>query len=178
MMGESMEVTTSKIDKVLIRDGEEKIEAHMEDLGGGQGHLTVVYDYESYFHTWISMGKYTSLIDFILSCNIGYLIGKLYGRPKTKLRADNAADIARRRIIKERRNDDLDEGEARELFDKADSLEGHDCVETLGYCDDIEELLGCEWWHRLESTEDYTYNNFEKALELLKRGLEHEKEKE
>ena len=160
-----MRITESTVTKLVIDQLEalDPITVIAEDLEPRKGKITVSCFGKSWTAYWGAMGD-QSLAEFFCSCNADYIAG--YFDPQlssAKFSGAAMARLAKREVLKMRRERDIDESEARQLFDNADDLAEFETLEAVYHChgESMTQIFGDDWWHGLhEATEpnsDYQY---------------------
>lgn len=173
------------VKKLLIRDlpSLDPISLYLEDLGPGQGNVTITCYGKSWVSYWGAMGKET-VAEFILSCGTDYLINCLSrGISNTQFSGDALVTLARRSILGQRRpslvrgtnlddQGDLSREEARELYDQSGDL--GDCT-ALENCPHhlMDEIFGEEWWHVADQAKEDNpeYKYLEKIVQAMQEAL-------
>ncbi|QKE22875.1 hypothetical protein 8P_052 [Pseudomonas phage 8P] len=156
-----MKVTTSTVTKLYIEGAAslDPITVFLEDFEPKRGKITVSCYGKSWTACWGGMWDGLTVGQFFTRLDAGYIIG--YFSPQLssrKFSGDMLARKARKQILKDRRARDLDEDEARELYDEAEELENAPSVDFLwgGHSDLMSRLFGDEWWY---ATDDATVPN-------------------
>lgn len=117
-----MKIEQSKISKLFISeaDGLDPISVYLEDLGPSQGKITINCWGKSWTSFWRGMGSRT-ISEFFCSCNEGYLIGNLAPQmEKYEPDFDEFGKEMRQKVREMRRDGQLSQGLARELYDVSD----------------------------------------------------------
>lgn len=162
----ALKVTTSAVTKLFIEGAEnlDPITVFLEDFEPKRGKITVSCWGKSWTAYWGGMWDGMKVGEFFTQLNAQYIIG--YFAPQlrgSKFSGEALAAKARREVLRLRRARDLDEGEARELYDDAEDLENAESVDYLwgGYSELMARLFGDEWWHAAddatEPNPDYDY---------------------
>lgn len=161
MTEQALKVTKSTVTKLYIEGAAnlDPITVFLEDFEPKKGKITVSCWGKSWTAYWGSMWDGLTVGQFFTQMNDGYIIG--YFSPQlssSKFSGEALAAKARREVLKQRRARDLEEIEARELYDDADDLERAESVDYLwgGHSDLMNRLFGDEWWY---ATDDTTVSN-------------------
>ncbi|WP_423209355.1 hypothetical protein [Proteus mirabilis] len=171
-----MKIEQSKINKLVISNvqNHDPIHVYLEDYGDNrQGRVTISEFSESWSCYWGGMGM--SLTEFLLWITNQYWIGYLDPSLDREIDADNEDNIAfiRKQIIESRKNKDISEFEARDMFDDAeysDDIKQDVC--SSGVFNKYDDLLGDEpWlapWPKQENTD---YWRMESRLNVIREAL-------
>jgi hypothetical protein len=170
-----MKIESSEVKKIVISDVPhlDPVTVFLEDLEPRKGKATITCYNESWTAYWGGMGN-RSISEFILSCDNGYLAKNFGGQIDHNLiDLENMADDARKHICKMRREKDLDAEYARELFDKAEQLEGieHDSTLFDLHYGLMQEIYGDEWWYGLPEIPNPKYTYLCRVLNTVKEAL-------
>lgn len=170
-----MKIETSTVKKLVISDLErlDPITVFLEDLDPRQGKATITCYNESWTSYWGGMGDRT-IAEFILSCDEHYLAKNFGGHiDHSLIDIENMADHARKEIIGLRRKKDLDSDYARELYDKAERLEGleHDSTLFDLHGGLMQEVFGDDWWHGLPTVPNHKYTYLCRIINTVKEAL-------
>lgn len=94
------------------------------------------------------MGPRT-VAEFVTNCNASYVLNCLdRGISSTRFSGSALEALARRTVIKARRDLSMDKDEARRLFDQVEILGGLEVPnETWHHNDLLTDIFGEEWWH-------------------------------
>ncbi|HCT9108766.1 TPA: hypothetical protein OUB95_002313 [Proteus mirabilis] len=133
-----MKVEQSQVTKLVITGVErhDPIHVYLEDYGDNQnGRVTISESGCSWSCFWSSMGS--SLVEFIQRINNHYWIGKLDSNLIYEIGADNDsnAEYAKKKVIKLRKDDEIDKHEAREYWDlieASDNVKDECCNSFIG----------------------------------------------
>ena len=161
-----MKVERSQVTKYLITNsGLDSITVFVEDTEkateGSDGSWTAQtvitsgkITIECYGESWSayfgSMGG-RDLIEFFCSCDDDYLVGKLKPMSMTLPDEDGVGDVLKKEIIRQRREGELSNHDARDLFDIADDVV-YGLHEGL-----MEEVFGDDWWYSMPEVPNPKY---------------------
>ncbi|HBO22469.1 MAG TPA: hypothetical protein DD649_06210 [Providencia sp.] len=171
-----MKVEQSQVTKLVISEvqNHDPIHVYLEDYGDNRrGRVTISEFGKSWSCFWGGMGM--SLTEFLLWITNQYWIGYLDSNLDREIDADNEDNIAfiRKQIIESRKNKDISEFEARDMFDDAeysDDIKQDVC--SSGVFNKYDDLLGDEpWlapWPKQESPD---YWRMESRLNVIREAL-------
>lgn len=153
-----MKIEKSSVTKMLITEADrlDPITIYAENYVLGKGKITIECYGKSWSSYWGGMGERT-IEQFFSGCDQHYIAGNLSRIPSKITNGEIIRDAAFREIISMRRKRDLDQGSARELWDKVDSASfSDDGWHPLSL---MQEIFGDEWWYRLPTkpNPDYQY---------------------
>nr|WP_294104731.1 hypothetical protein [Providencia sp.] len=172
----NMKVEQSQVTKLVISEvqNHDPIHVYLEDYGDNRrGRVTISEFGKSWSCFWGGMGM--SLTEFLLWITNQYWIGYLDSNLDREIDADNEDNIAfiRKQIIESRKNKDISEFEARDMFDDAeysDDIKQDVC--SSGVFNKYDDLLGDEpWlapWPKQESPD---YWRMESRLNVIREAL-------
>ena len=173
-----MKISQSTVKKYIFSGAKSKdgfimptVVAIVEDMQAQDncaGKLTVTCDGDAWTHYWGSMGKDTSLMAFFCECDQSYLVGKLRsGIRKTipDLSEESLERTLKSEIKRQRREGEIDERKARELFEDAKY------VDQLNYQDIFNDVFGGEWWEALPQESNPEYEKVLDIVGVLKKGF-------
>lgn len=170
-----MQITKSTIEKLTITGVErlDSIAVMAENFGEGQGKVTITCFNDCWSYYWGAMGKGT-LQRFFITCDNGYLIGKLAQGVEATIRSDDEDDMTtslRYEIISRRRRDDFGKDDARRLYDDADRpTDGYGNADPdLHY-----EVFGDEWWYSLPQIKNPKYEYLCRIIDTVKAAFKEE----
>jgi len=157
------------------------INVYLEDFGliegkYHSGKVIVECDGDSWAKYWFSMG--CNLIEFLSSTSVDYLTGKLL--PSDEWYEVNIEDLTKKlklKLFEQRRNKEIDDYEARQLYEDIESI---DCI-TSGELftstnDTCEKLLGDDWYHDIPTKRSANCNHVENIIKAVKEAIEEIKE--
>ncbi|WP_027360674.1 hypothetical protein [Desulforegula conservatrix] len=173
-----MKLEKSIAEKLIISGipNQDPIAVYFEDIGPGQGKITITCFNDCWSYFWGGMGKKTPIREFFRSCNTSYIAHKL--SPETEGTVYDFCQLpqhAKKRICELRRDDDLSETKARELFDEADRLYAADDVSDLDR-DIMFEIYGEDWYDCLPRQANHKYEYLCRIIELVKEAILKESE--
>lgn len=173
-----MKLEKSIVEKLLISgiQNQDPIAVYFEDIGSGLGKITISCFNDCWSYFWGSIGKETLIREFFRSCNTGYLAHKF--SPETEGTVYDFCQLpqhAKKRICELRRDGDLSETKARELFDEADRLYVADDVRDLDR-DLMFEIYGDDWYDCLPRQANHKYEYLCRIIETVKEAILKESE--
>jgi len=148
-----MKVETTQVTMLHITDVPrlDPIRVTLDDLGPGQGRINIECYGKAWASYWGSMGEETTIAEFFVSCDNGYLINRLsVGLSSSKFCGHQLEKDAIKKVLAMRRKRLLDSSEANDYHSRAQTL--HQC-ETLSECwhadtELLQALYGTdEWWY-------------------------------
>lgn len=140
----------------------------LQDFEPGRGKIIIECFGEAWSAYWGGMGT-VCIDDFILREDVHYLAKNLAGTMECEI-ADHEAITRglRAKILRMRRDSELDAKQAREYFNEADQIES---VDVLAYWSGAEVVLGEEWWRNIPTRTNPTYQHLCRIIETVKEGL-------
>ncbi len=185
-----MKVETSTVTKLVISDVPrlDPISVFLEDFGRrdcptekdpnyqtAQGKITISCWDKSWNAYWGGMGPRT-VAEFVTNCNASYVLNCLdRGISSTRFSGSALEALARRTVIKARRDLSMDKDEARRLFDQVEILGGLEVPnETWHHNDLLNDIFGEEWWHTLQEEaveENHEYTYLLRIVEAVQKAL-------
>lgn len=171
-----MKVEQSQVTKLVISEvqNHDPIHVYLEDYGDNRrGRVTISEFGKSWSCFWGGMGM--SLTEFLLWITNQYWIGYLDSNLDREIDADNEDNIAfiRKQIIESRKNKDIGEFEARDMFDDAeysDDIKQDVC--SSGVFNKYDDLLGDEpWLAPWSKQENPDYWRMESRLNVIREAL-------
>lgn len=177
-----MKVEQSQVTKLVITGVEQHdpIHVYLEDYGDNQnGRVTISESGCSWSCFWGSMGG--SLVEFIQSINNHYWIGNLDSNLIYEIDADNDAnaanaanaEYAKKQVIKLRKDDEIDQYEAREYWDlieASDNVKDDCCNSFIG--GKLFSLFGDDaWYNDWPSVPNPKYLRMESRLNTVREAL-------
>lgn len=168
-----MKLEKSIVEKLLISgiQNQDPIAVYFEDIGSGLGKITISCFNDCWSYFWGSIGKETLIREFFRSCNTGYLAHKF--SPETEGTVYDFCQLpqhAKKRICELRRDDDLSETKARELFDKVEYLCTPDDVRDLDR-DLMFEIYGDDWYDCLPRQANHKYEYLCRIIKIVKEAI-------
>lgn len=100
------------------------------DSGDHSGRISISSDYGNWANFWNSCGS--SFKDFLCSINIGYFAGKV-GEDRW-FDIDKTIAMYKRKVIQDRKDDNIDQDQARTMFKEIESLEECNTQEYFIHC--------------------------------------------
>jgi hypothetical protein len=182
-----VKVEQKEVTKLVITDTEHvhysygAINVYLEDFGLVEGKyhsgkILIECDGDSWAKYWFSMG--CGLIEFLSSTSVNYLTNKLVPSDECyEVDMDELTKELKQELFKQRREKDIDDYEARQLYEDIESM---DCVTTeqvfISGNDTCEKILGDEWYHDIPTKHSTTYNHVENIVKAVKDAIEEIKE--
>ena len=142
-----LNVTETTARKIVI-SGIERLDTvalYLEDTGPGAGKATITCFNDSWSYYWGSIGT-TSLAKFLLQADNNYLAHKFSSGLTERIPDMNAlAAEGRKKVVAMRKQRELDDYEARTLFNECDEIANRDQVDQCPP-ELMQEVFGDEWW--------------------------------
>lgn len=164
-----MQVTFDTVTRMTIKDERRRIWVFLENVGPGQGRLTVSCDGDVWSYYWGAMGKSTPTLEtFIPDCDSHYVTKKLAPQLRSHIEdVDTLVGEARKEIIRCRMEDGTDKQHARYLYDRAEELEsGIEENQEL-----LSDIFGDEWWYGLPQKPNPEYEYLKGIVETVQKAL-------
>lgn len=168
-----MKIETSQITKVALTEveGLDTITVILENFEPGKGKIIIECWGKSWSSYWGGMSG-DPVEDFFCRCDQHYLAGNLSPGLDSEIEdIDGLADHARADICRRRRELELEEGEARELFDLSERLDGVVSLESDSTQEAMHEIFGDEWWYGLPSKPNPDYEYLCQIIKAVQSGL-------
>ncbi|MEX9297322.1 hypothetical protein AB7Z57_22525 [Providencia alcalifaciens] len=171
-----MKVEQSQVTKLVIAGIErhDPIHVYLEDYGDNKnGRVTISESGDSWSCFWGSMGS--SLVEFIHRINNHYWIGKLDSNLNSEIDDDNDAnaEYAKKQVIELRKDDEIDQYEAREYWDlieSSDDVKSDCCNCYIG--SKLLNLFGDDaWYNDWPSIPNPKYLRMESRLNAVREAL-------
>ena len=172
--GETMKVTTSTVQKIVITDVPrlDPISVYIEDFGPQRGKITISCWTDSWTNGWGGMGNDYDMRRFFLSCDNDYLIRKFSTGIQRTVNDYHALPKHAKKTVIELRRHGITSDRARELYDLADDLSGCDCLERTGQFEDVLcRIYGDEWYECLPQKLNTKYEYLDRILAAIKEAL-------
>jgi hypothetical protein len=176
-----MKITESKVRKIKIEDILEShrldpISVFLEDFEPGKGKITIECYGKSWSSYWGGMGSRT-ISQFFCSCDNSYLSSNLAPNLKSNIfDEENFKDFAKNKIIKLRKESELEPDRARELFDEIEDL-SEDCSKDWFFSgnESVRDIFGDEYWNiDLPTTTNPDYAYISRIIDTVKEALKQE----
>ena len=164
-----MKVAISRVAKYKIYDLKhlDPITVFLEDLEKRKGKITIECYGKSWSSYWGGMGN-RDVRQFFCSCDNGYLVNSLSpGLSQTVTDEEGLTDHAKKHILKLRKDNDIDEEEARELWDEVNYTLGI----TMNDHKLLHKVFGDEWWYCLPEKPNHEYEYLDRIVSAVKEGL-------
>ena len=168
-----MNIEASTVRKLKITDvkGLDHVSVFLEDFEPRKGKITIEVCGKSWSSCWGGMGGQT-ISEFFRSCDNGYLARNLQQGIRSEIETtDDIQDHLKSRVIESRREYDFDADEARELFDRIESMYVGDTLESLDY-GLMSEILGDDWWCDVPKQKNPEYEYLCRIIDNVKEALE------
>lgn len=169
-----MNIESSKVTKIVI--GEVKsldpVHVFLEDLGPRQGQITIKCYTESWTASWGGMGDRT-IAEFFCSCDEHYLANNLSNIDSSVSNLDKVAEHTKAHVLKLRREKEIDDLEARELFDSSDSIE-----DPFNEVELMQKIYGDDWWCGIPTKPNPDYEYLCRIINTIKTALKNMKDEE
>ncbi|XOY28663.1 hypothetical protein ACLIX2_09195 [Proteus cibi] len=170
-----MKVEQSKVTKLVISEvkNHDPIHVYLEDYGDNRrGRVTISEFGKSWSCYWGGMG--CSLVEFIHRINNHYWIGKLDSNLISEIDADNDAnaEYAKKQVIELRKDDEIDQYEAREYWDLielSDNVKDDCCNSFIG--GKLTTLFDDAWHGDWPSIPNPKYIRMESRLIAVREAL-------
>ena len=174
-----MQITTETVQKLIITDvpNLDPVAVYLEDQGAERGKVTITCFNDSWSYFWGSMGKGNDIRKFFLSCDEHYLARKFDSNiDDTVDDPGKLVEVAKKEIIKDRRDERHTKGKAREMYDDADDLYDlwHEFNGQGGetYRDRMYEIFGEEFWYSIPKMPNYKYEYLCRIINTVKAALQ------
>jgi len=167
-----MKIISSTVQQLTITGAErlDPIRVTMEDIGPGQGRITITCWDDAYVNYWGAMGDGHTMASFFAKASVSYLVGKLKTGIQEKICDREALDTGcRAKVLEMRREHDLDKDTARALWEDIDcaDFDAHESVNA----DLFYDIFGDEWWHSLPQRENPPYTYLCRIVTVVKEAL-------
>lgn len=180
---EPLKVERSTVTKLVITGAPrlDPITVFLEDLAPCKGKITVSCWGKSWTAYWGGMWDGLNIGQFFCELNTGYVIGYFdQSMSSRRFSGEALADKARREIVQMRRDLDLDESDARDLYDEAEDIRYVSSIDELSgaHRQLMQQVFGDEWWHLSDdSTErnpDWDY--LERIINAVQQAMRQEQQ--
>ena len=170
-----MKIEANKITKVKITGVEnyDSIIVILDDIAPRQGRIFIEHCGDAWSSYWGGMGA-GSISEFFIKCGNDDLIGNL--SPALRDTVDDCENLDtwfKKEILKMRKEEDIPEGKARDLWDDVEI-----------WCENSKEFLhsergqrmaatiiGEEWWYSVPQKKNYEYTYLDGIVTAVKSGL-------
>jgi hypothetical protein len=182
---ELLQVDRSTVTKLVISRAPrlDPITVFLEDLAPCKGKITVTCWGKSWTAYWGGMWDGLNIGQFFCELNTSYIIGYFDQTMSSRRFSGEAlADKARREILQMRRDLELDESDARDLYDEAEDIRYVITIDELGgaHRQLMQKVFGDEWWHlsddATERNPDWDY--LERVIHAVQQALRQEQQQE
>lgn len=173
-----MSITIEKMDVLSFTiTGAERLDpvrVMIENYEPGKGRITVTCYGQAWTGAWFAMGG-DSVQEFIKRVSNDYLIGCLAPRLESSVDDDNDANLefVKTQIIKLRREQEIDKGDAREMWieaENAEDVKASCCDFIVG--DRLLKLFGDDpWYAGWPSVPNPKYQYLDRILNAVRVGL-------
>jgi hypothetical protein len=164
-----MKIEKETVQKLLVKDvqGLDPVSIYLEDIGKGQGKVTITCFGESWTSYWGGMGNRT-VAEFVRSCDNQYLAKNLSRIPceiddLTKLHQDML-----KTILSKRKALEINGEEARECFD---GIKDSDPEEIMTQHEFLSLCYGDEWWYCVPKKPNPDYEYLCRIITTVKEAL-------
>jgi hypothetical protein len=170
-----MKVEQSKVTKLQITEVEslDSLHVFVEDIGIGQGKITMETSSESWSAYWGGCGS-SGVVDFFLRCNNSYLVNCFArGISSTVTDYDNLDDWLKKAICKARRDGGFGRDEALKLWNYVE-MECHNdesFLHTEKGGELFSKIIGDEWWHDLPICKNGEYIYLERVVQAIREAF-------
>lgn len=168
-----MQITESTVRKLNISQLEnlDPISVYLEDFGPGRGKITITCFDASWTNYWGAMGENYDIARFFSKASEDYLANKLTvgGIHQHVTDTDAIEADARRQVIQQRRDGELSQMDARELFDDIRFFVSPEENQDL-----LQRIYGDEWWGRLPQKPNPEYEYLCRIIRTIKAALQQE----
>lgn len=180
---EPLKVERSTVTKLVITGAPrlDPITVFLEDLAPCKGKITISCWGKSWTAYWGGIWDGLNIGQFFCELNTGYIIGYFDQLMSSRRFSGEAlSDKARREIVQMRRDRDLDESDARDLYDEAEDIRYVSSIEELGGAHPqlMRKVFGDEWWHlsddATERNPDWDY--LERIIHAVQQALRQEQQ--
>lgn len=154
-----MKIEQSQVSKYLISEIKnlDPVQVYVEDFGSGKGQITIKCWNSVYSYFWGSTGRDT-IIEFFLSCDKYYLLGKFIGGNSDEFNVEGTINNIKHQVLQFRREDYVNKKDMRDYWGFAiyelgaiSSLHELECwAQEYGEIGDIEVLQ--EWWELITNS--------------------------
>ena len=178
---ETLQIEHSVATKLVITGapGLDPITVFLEDLAPCKGKITVNCWGKSWTAYWGGVWDGLNIGQFFCVLNTSYIIGYFDQAMRSRqFSGDALANKAQTALLKDRRQGQLDQGEARELFDEAEVIREASSIHYLAgaHYPLMKKLFGDEWRHfaddATEPNPDYDY--LERIILTVQQALRQE----
>ncbi|QDL32411.1 hypothetical protein [Serratia liquefaciens] len=171
-----MKVTETKVQSLEITEVErlDPIRVMAENYEPGRGRITITCYGKAWTSAWFAMGGDT-VQAFFQRVRNDYLINKFAPNMSSEVDDDNDANVefVKREICKLRRSGEIDQDEAREMWDETNAshdIKG-DCCNGFS-SSAVRELLGDDpWYAKWPTVPNHEYQYLERILDAVHEAL-------
>jgi len=168
-----MKIETSQVTRLRLTelDGLDSVTVMLENFEPGKGKIHIECYGESWSSFWPGMSG-DSVEVFFCRCNESYLAGNLAPLLNSSVPdLDGLVNVVRKEVITQRRSKELDESDARELWDEAENLVNANSIKELQHYDILPKMLGREWWYSIPETVNPKYDYLCRIIRAVQAGL-------
>lgn len=166
-----MKIEEAKIKRLRITDvtGLDPITVYLEDFEPRKGKITIECYGESWSSYWGGMGDQT-IQEFFMNGYEDYLAGNLSNvTPRTVDDKEAFIQETKKNLLKSRREEELDEFDARDLYDWLQDFDLEDNIHL--YHEEFGKILGDDWWCSIPQKENYKYAYLCKIINTVQEAL-------
>lgn len=145
------------------------VTAIMEDFGPGKGKIIIECFGKSWSAGWPAMGE-RCIAEFFCRCDEHYIAKNLSSVRGDIPDYDGLADKARKEVVRLRRDGELNECEARDMFDqchKFEEVENPDQID--GFL--MQEIFGDDWWYSIPDKPNPDYEYLCRIIKAVQAGI-------
>lgn len=173
-----VEESTVRHLRITGADRLDPISVTLQDFGSGQGKIAIDVWGEAWACYWCAMGKQHNISSFFQKASVGYLAEKLAPNlARSRFSNEKLKLAAKKEILSLRRQEKLEHGLARELFNDVEwQLENVETLSDCGHHDHFMTSVFGDCWHESigyhntqEPNPPYTY--LCRVIEAVKAGL-------
>ncbi|WP_444891233.1 hypothetical protein [Microbulbifer sp. DLAB2-AA] len=160
--------------RIINPAGLDSITVLIENTATGSGQITLTCFGEAWNHFWPRMGEQHTIESFFLSASTDYLARKLYPDhlPRQVTHFSKLYDEAKKTILEDRRQENIDKESARKLWtDAEDLMHITEEYELQDNFDTLSEIFGQEWYEFLPTTNHHEFNYLCKIIKVVKEAL-------
>jgi hypothetical protein len=172
-----MKVEQSKVTKLKLTDLDrlDPITIFLEDFEPRKGKITIECFGKSWSSYWGGMGDRT-IAQFFIDCDNHYLAKNLSSISSTVDDYEEFVNVARSTIIQRRKQCELEQEEAREMFDNInDARYELNDDDGLAWCkmnsDILHDIFGDDWWYSIPQKENHEYQYLSLIIDAVREGL-------
>ncbi|NRA92404.1 MAG: hypothetical protein HRU26_06910 [Psychroserpens sp.] len=168
---DSITVNKSTINKLLIKSKNlDPISVFIEEFEGNKADITITCWFSSWTYFWGAMG--CKFKEFFLSADNYYLAKKFLNGKTSETDYEEFINQYKKKILKLRYKGDLEQQEARVLYDKSDIiLDDLQAGDRWGNSEDLSRVMCDEWWMDIPTKYTHEHKYLFEILDVIKRAL-------